>query len=83
MLIDSALQKRKDFSLNKKEALALQEWNYSKTLIFLESKDNLQNWDYLTDSTHEFVGATLLLKSLTSNIWGPVVRSGIRSALRL
>ena len=50
MLIDSALQKRKDFSLNKKEALALQEWNYSKTLIYLESKDNLQNWDYLTDS---------------------------------
>lgn len=83
MLIDSALQKRKDFSLNKKEALALQEWNYSKTLIFLERKDNLQNWDYTTDSTHEFVGDTLLLKSLTSNIWGPVVRSGIRSALRL
>ena len=83
MLIDSALQKRKDFSLNKKEALALQEWNYSKTLIFLESKDNLQNWDYLTDSTHEFVGDTLLLKIQTRNIWGPVVRSGIRSALRL
>ena len=83
MLIDSALQKRKDFSLNKKEALALQEWNYSKTLIFLESKYNLQNWNYLTDSIHEFVVGTLLLNCLTSNIWGPVVRSGIRSALRL
>ena len=75
MLIDSALQKRKDFSLNKKEALALQEWNYSKTLIFLESKDNLQNWDYTTDRIYEFVDV-LLLNSQTRNIWGLAVRSG-------